>query len=137
MDNLLWEPFLSMLDFGAFIVLWLVQLVIYPSFLQLSPKRLLIWHQCYTFRVSFILIPLLSMQLIGWFLKLFYRITLPNLLGLLALLSCWGLTFFISVPIHQKIAKGNTDKWLLMRLIYTNWFRTFLWSLVFVIGVFS
>ena len=137
MDKLDLYQCLRMLDFGALVVLWLGQLVIYPSFLQLEPHKLTNWHQCYTFRVSFVLIPLLSAQLLGWFLTVFQNPNLPNLLGLSALIACWGLTFFISVPIHQKIAMGDTDTSLLERLVHSNWIRTVLWSSVFVIGVFG
>ena len=128
---------LRILDFGALIILWLVQLVIYPSFLQLAPQKLSTWHQCYTFRVSFILVPLLSIQLLGWILTVLKSPNLPNLIGFSALVSCWGLTFFISVPIHRKIGEGITDRTLIEKLIQTNWIRTVLWSLVFLIGVFS
>ena len=54
----------SLVDFGMCVVLWLVQLVIYPSFLRVEPSELITWHKAYTFRVSFVILPLMFGQLV-------------------------------------------------------------------------
>ena len=47
----------SLVDFGMCVVLWLVQLVIYPSFLRVDSNDFLAWHKAYTSRVSFVILP--------------------------------------------------------------------------------
>lgn len=118
------------------IVLWLVQLVIYPSFLRIEAGQLLSWHQTYTFRVSFVIMPLMLAQLAlavaaataesaGW---------LDGLVLVLVLL-CWGLTFFVSVPLHRKIDAGDLNQPTRLALIRTNWPRTALWTVIFCLGL--
>lgn len=126
----------SLIDFGMLTVLWLVQLVIYPSFLRIEAGQLLSWHQTYTFRVSFVIMPLMLAQLglavlaataesAGW---------LDGLVLALVLL-CWGLTFFVSVPLHRKIDTGDLSLPTRLALIRTNWPRTALWTAIFCLGL--
>ena len=122
-----------LLDFGMVVVLWLVQLVIYPSFLRVAPDALTDWHRCYTFRVSFVLIPLLFGQLgvVGWQA---WQGGPAAQLSLGCLLGCWALTFFVSVPLHRRMAAGDTSAATREALVRTNWPRTVLWTVVLVLG---
>ena len=122
-----------LLDFGMVVVLWLVQLVIYPSFLRVAPEALTEWHRCYTFRVSFILIPLLFGQLgaVGWQA---WHGGVADRAALGCLLGCWGLTFGVSVPLHRRLAAGDTATATRQALVRTNWPRTLLWTAVWALG---
>ncbi len=125
----------TLLDFGMVVILWLVQLVIYPSFLSCDEKRLVAWHRRYTSRVAWVIIPVMFSQLlvVAW---LSWQYPHPaNLYALLALLACWTLTFAVSVPLHRKIDAGDTTVLTLERLIRTNWPRTILWTAAFLIGL--
>jgi hypothetical protein len=125
----------TVLDFGMVVLLWLVQRVIYPSFLECSEERLVVWHKTYVKRVGPIIMPMMLMQLfcLAW---LTYKNPDPaNLVALVALIACWVLTFAVSVPLHQKIDAGDTSRKTICSLIHTNWPRTILWTLVFVLGV--
>lgn len=51
-------------DFGLLVLIWLVQLVIYPSFLHYVNKELMIWNKIYTVFISLVLIPLMFGQLV-------------------------------------------------------------------------
>ena len=42
------EAIRSVVDFGAVVLIWLVQLVIYPSFLHYAESDLVNWHKIYT-----------------------------------------------------------------------------------------
>jgi hypothetical protein len=127
----------SLVDFGMCVVLWLVQLIIYPSFLRIEPSQLTAWHQAYTFRVSFIIVPLLFAQLgLATFAAITQRAAL-DLIVLALVLLCWTLTFFVSVPLHNKLAQGDLSETTRRRLIRTNWPRTILWTSIFVIGLYS
>lgn len=118
------------------VVLWLVQLVIYPSFLRIDPSQLAAWHQTYTFRVSFVIMPLMLGQLAfavwGVIGEGAARI---DLVVLALVLICWALTFFVSVPIHRKIDAGDLSQKTLQALVRTNWPRTILWTAIFFLGL--
>lgn len=88
----------TLVDFGMVVVLWLVQLVIYPSFLQCEPARLIQWHQTYTSRVSWVIIPLMFTQLplVAW--MAWQAPSVGHVLAFAAVLGCWGLTFAVAVP---------------------------------------
>ncbi|MEM7790980.1 MAG: hypothetical protein AAF546_06245 [Verrucomicrobiota bacterium] len=122
-------------DFGMFTILWLVQLVIYPSFLHIAEEKRVAWHRKYTSRVAYVIVPMMFTQLfcIIWFT---YRDGgVLNILSVILVSVCWILTFFVSVPLHEKISRGEGDPLVLKRLIQTNWPRTILWTLIFVIGI--
>lgn len=132
---LTFEDLHVLMDFGMCIVLWLVQLVIYPGFLRLKDDQLTAWHRVYTFRVSFIIMPLMLAQLglAGW--AAFGDPSVLNLGILVAVLACWALTFLVSVPLHNKLSRGSLSLPVREQLIRTNWPRTLLWSLIFVFGL--
>ena len=126
----------SLVDFGMCVVLWLVQLVIYPSFLRVKTSDLLAWHKAYTFRVSFVILPLMFGQLVLAILSVLEDPSILEWLASAFVLVCWILTFFVSVPLHRKIEQNDTTKETRQKLITTNWPRTILWSLVFGLGLF-
>ena len=125
----------SLVDFGMCVVLWLVQLVIYPSFLRIEPSELPAWHKAYTFRVSFVILPLMLGQLMLAILGLLGDPSILEWVAFAFVLVCWILTFFVSVPLHRKIEQNDTTKEIRQKLITTNWPRTILWSLIFGLGV--
>ncbi|MEC7274574.1 MAG: hypothetical protein VXU48_04950 [Verrucomicrobiota bacterium] len=125
----------SLVDFGMCVVLWLVQLVIYPSFLRIEPSELPAWHKAYTFRVSFVILPLMLGQLMLAILGLWGDPSILEWVAFAFVLVCWILTFFVSVPLHRKIEQNDTTKETRQKLITTNWPRTILWSLIFGLGV--
>ena len=124
-------------DTGMLVVLWMVQLVIYPSFLSLEGSKLIDWHKTYTFRVSFIIIPFMFTQLGCAVVFAVREGRMTDWLVLALVLLCWALTFFISLPLHHKISQGDLSPETRCRLISTNWPRTLLWTAIFVAGNFS
>jgi hypothetical protein len=122
-----------LVDAGLMVLIWLVQLVIYPSFTYYQPKDLLKWHQQYTTRLAFVVIPLMLSQLVLAIVAVFYQLDLVNSCSLLIVLFLWIFTFTFFAPLHHKISEGNTNQSLLQLLIRRNWIRTFLWSFLFII----
>lgn len=126
----------AIVDFGLVVLIWIVQLVIYPSFLYFKDEDLLRWHDRYTTRITVVVMPLMIAQAVMYSIKFLDK---PSLyLGLLGamILSCWAITFAISVPLHQKIASGKMMRKSSQALIDTNWYRTILWTLVFIVSLF-
>ena len=126
----------TLLDFGMVVLLWLVQRVIYPSFLECSEDRLVDWHKTYVKRVGLIIVPMMFTQLplVGWLT--WKSPDLYNIGALVCLIGCWGLSFAVSVPLHNKVDTGDTSRETLQALVNTNWPRTVLWTTAFVLGIF-
>ena len=124
-----------LIDFGLVILIWMTQLVVYPSFTHFQVSDLVSWHQKYTTAVSIIVMPLMIGQValhtyvisqsFNW-LKLVVAI----LIGL-----AWVNTFFFAVPLHNKIGVGEEVLQSAKDLVQTNWYRTALWSVVFLLGI--
>ena len=126
----------SLVDFGMCVVLWLVQLVIYPSFLRVEPSKLIAWHKVYTFCVSFVILPLMFGQLVLTILSVLEGPSILEWVAFAFVLVCWILTFFVSVPLHRKIEQNDITRETRQKLITTNWPRTILWSVIFGLGLF-
>ncbi len=124
-----------LVDSGLVVLIWSVQLIIYPSFLYYEPKNLRDWHTAYTPRITVIVAPLMFGQLIYAGLVLFQTISFFSISYASLVLASWLLTFFIFIPIHYKIQNGNTDRLILSRLVNLNWIRTFVWSAILVLSL--
>lgn len=120
------------IDFGLVILIWMVQLTVYPSFKHFTRDGLLHWHSRYTKNMAIIVIPLMFGQLIIYSYQVFASQNLFSILGLAIVILLWVSTFVQFVPMHQQI-NGNqhTDK-TLAQLVMRNWIRTALWSVLFV-----
>lgn len=120
---------------GLFVLIWIVQLVIYPSFCFYTEERLKIWHRSYTVRISIVVLPLMLGQLLFYLYSAFNVAVVMDYALLFLVILTWLITFLISVPLHDKIEKKtNTIKYR-EQLVKTNWFRTLLWSLIFIISL--
>ncbi|NHF61051.1 hypothetical protein FK220_016990 [Flavobacteriaceae bacterium TP-CH-4] len=120
-------------DFGLVILIWMVQLVVYPSFRYYKKSDLMRWHERYTKAISIIVVPLMFGQL---FLVIFqivevFDVVTATLMGLV--IAVWISTFAQFVPMHHAIAKGDLKDGLLRKLVRQNWLRTFLWSTILII----
>lgn len=119
-------------DFGLVILIWLVQLVIYPSFLFYSKEQLIPWHQKYTVGISFIVIPLMFGQLILAILQLINEMTIYTISSMVLIILVWTSTFIVFVPMHNKIASGDGNTKVLHQLVKQNWLRTIVWTIIFI-----
>ena len=124
-------------SFGLVVLIWLVQVIIYPAFAEIAPDRFARWHSGYTRAVTWIVMPLMLGQvvLIGWLL--FAR---PGPWAFLAtgmVAVAWVATFTLSVPAHEKLRAGGLDGGVVRRLVATNWIRTVAWSLAFLLLLFA
>ena len=104
----------------------MTQILSYPLLLKLSKSDFYDYYDSYTKRISFIVIPLMTFEVL---LSIILNITLNNFylfVSNILLLFVWGSTFFIQVPIHNKLS-FNHSYLLINKLIFTNWIRTTSW----------
>ncbi|WP_299254463.1 hypothetical protein [uncultured Aquimarina sp.] len=121
-----------LLDFGLLILIWIVQLIIYPSFEHFQKQDLMKWHSVYTVRIGVVVMPLMIGQLLINVIFVYKSFSIYTLISLILVVVVWLSTFLQFVPMHSYISDGNFDSKLINRLINLNWLRTFLWTTVFL-----
>lgn len=124
-------------DFGLVVLIWIVQLIIYPGFRYYTPADLAVWHPKYANLITLIVGPLMLAQvgLVGW--ELLNRFSWLTLVSAVLVGLMWVSTAVQAVPVHNAIAAGETSPETLARLVNVNWVRTVGWTIIFVLGVVS
>ncbi len=121
-------------DSGLLVLIWLVQLIIYPSFRYTEEKVFIGWHSRYTALIGLIVTPLMFLQVgVEVFCFLAQDIRWQRILILLVI---WLATFSLSVPCHSRLHGAGKNMIVIQRLVTTNWIRTLCWSLLFLETVF-
>jgi len=112
-------------------LIWTIQVVHYPSFLWVNQINFKNFEAFHSFRISLIVMPVMILEIITAFLmtSLFYKHSDSFLFNInfLLILLIWASTFLLSVPCHSVLNNGYNES-AINRLIYTNWLRTFLWT---------
>ena len=121
-----------LLDFGLVVLIWMIQRIVYPSFLDYNTENLVVWHRKYTNRLSPIVIPLMFGQLSVIIYQIAKSFNLYTVFSLVIILLIWIATFLQFVPIHSNISKGRMSERMLKELVNKNWIRTVLWTLLFL-----
>ena len=113
-------------------VIWVVQLVQYPSFAYINPESFTKYHDDYRFWITPVVAPPMIVELLTSICLVFYppeNIDLRFILfGLILTVITWASTFFLQVPLHEKLAAGFAAE-THAALVNTNWLRTAAWSL--------
>ena len=121
-------------DFGLLVLIWLVQLVIYPGFSYYQKHDLLRWHKKYTIRLGYVVMPLMIGQLSLAIVQVINDFTMLSTVSLGLIIGVWLSTFLQFVPLHRKISSNVFDNAILKQLVQRNWLRTVLWTLIFVLS---
>lgn len=124
-----------LLDFGLMILIWLVQLIIYPGFSYYQKNNLIQWHKQYTQRLAYIVMPLMVGQLCLSVIGIFNKFSVLKAIDLVLIITVWLSTFLQFVPLHYKISSNLINDKDLKHLVLRNWLRTILWTLIFILGV--
>ena len=110
--------------------------VTYPSFKLIKSSLFSEFHKSYTNKMLFIVAPVMILELISSLFLVIFDISDNNTeIGLLiSLLLIWFLTFFIIVPIHNKLTV-NYNKDLNQKLIKFNGLRTIFWIIKLILFI--
>jgi uncharacterized membrane protein len=109
-------------------IIWYVQLVHYPSFTSIASETFCEFHTQHSRRTTFlVLVPMLvelaSSAALVWESPEPFVFVLAGLT-----LLTWALTFLVSVPLHNCLARGK-DHQAISKLKNSNWLRTLTWTL--------
>tara|TARA_Y100000816_G_scaffold107126_1_gene74676 strand:- start:34 stop:408 length:375 start_codon:yes stop_codon:yes gene_type:complete len=111
-------------------VIWVIQLVHYPSFHFIELKQYTTFQRFHMSRISFVVIPAMLTELFTLILFIISTDpidTLVTVSGLLLVLI-WLMTAVFFSGVHQKLTLGY-DKTVVDKLVKLNWGRTLLWTL--------
>lgn len=122
-----------LVDFGLVVLIWLVQLVVYPSFGRFARADLLRWHPVYTRRVSFVVLPLMVAQLGLALVELGGEPIVGAWWSAAFVAVAWVVTFAWSVGCHRRIAEGRDTPRAIASLLRSNAVRTVAWTAVFAV----
>jgi hypothetical protein len=127
-------------DSGLLVLIWLVQLVIYPSFKYYSVENLHKWHSVYTSKITIVVLPLMLAQLVlSIWLAFENKFLIFNIIDLTLVLTTWISTFVTFVPLHQKIdsAQHKDNAVYISKLVTKNWLRTIIWTALFFLTLYK
>ena len=125
-------------DSAALVLIWLVQLVIYPVFTYLARTDFARWHPVYTRRVTLVVLPVMVGQVIIYGLSLVTGTahwTVWLNAGIIALV--WGITFFRAVPLHALLDAPDLEDHVATAVLLNriNAWRVGVWTVVWGISV--
>ena len=122
-----------LVDFGLVILIWMTQLIVYPSFIYYQPIDLTRWHDRYTTTVSAIVLPLMIAQVGLHVAVTLNNFSVWNIIAGILVFTVWVHTFFFAMQLHGQVAKNPREKAFLVKLLKINWYRTVAWTLIFLI----
>ena len=133
-NELINQDLIIMVNIFLFSLILITQFVSYPLFLKAGKEQFSKYHQSYTFYISTIVLPAMVLELLLSFNQIIHGIDFFSVFNLIIIGIIWLSTFFIQVPIHNKIAY-RYDKKLIKKLILTNWIRTCAWTCKLIICI--
>ena len=118
--------------------IWVVQLCVYPRFMEIAPEKFVGAHLRHSFGIGLIVAPLMVVEILTAIFLVWVGVGGVVQWVVLALtLSTWVSTAFIQAPCHTRLMQGF-DAAKCRFLTRSNWLRTGLWSvkgiLVFVLA---
>ena len=122
------------IDSCLFVLIVIVQIIVYPSFIYYERENLLKWHKIYTKKIALIVLPLMLSQLTISLIQVYLVATITSITNVLLVLFLWIVTLLKFAPMHTEISKGNFNRKFLNKLIYLNWMRTTAWFILLILS---
>jgi hypothetical protein len=104
-----------------------VQLVVYPQFGRVGAVEFTGYHAAHSRGITWIVGPLMLGELLAAIAWVVSRATAASVAGLVLVGVVWATTALLSVPQHDVLARGFTER-AHARLVTTNWLRTLAWT---------
>ncbi len=128
-----WRAAALAVDTGLVVLVWLVQLIIYPTFAAVEPARFRTWHRGYSRRIATVVVPLMVAQALlhGW--GLLTALDAAAVVAAGCVVGAWLATFLGAVPCHRRLAAAGCEPRVLRSLLRWNLVRAVAWTLVPVV----
>ena len=111
-------------------LIWFVQIVHYPLFSEVGETKFVKYEKLHCKRTSYVVVPLMLVELITGVLLLQLPGNLPKnflLANFALIILIWLSTAFLQSPAHTKLTKSFTHS-VHLKLVASNWIRTILWT---------
>ena len=111
-------------------VIWVIQLVHYPSFHFIELKQYTTFQRFHMSRISYVVIPAMLTELFTIILIVISMDQIDTLVlaSAILLIFIWLMTAVFFSGVHQKLTLGY-DQTVVDKLVKLNWGRTLLWTL--------
>ena len=111
-------------------VIWVIQLVHYPSFHFIELKQYTTFQRFHMSRISYVVIPAMLTELFTLILIVISMDQIDTLVlaSAILLIFIWLMTAVFFSGVHQKLTLGY-DQTVVDKLVKLNWGRTLLWTL--------
>ena len=111
-------------------VIWIIQLVHYPSFHFIELKQYTTFQRFHMSRISYMVIPAMLTELFTLILIVISMDQIDTLVlaSAILLIFIWLMTAVFFSGVHQKLTLGY-DQTVVDKLVKLNWGRTLLWTL--------
>ena len=111
-------------------VIWVIQLVHYPSFHFVELKQYTTFQRFHMARISYVVIPAMLTELFTLILIVISMDQIDTLVlaSAVLLIFIWLMTAVFFSSVHQKLTLGY-DQTVVDKLVKLNWGRTLLWTL--------
>ncbi|MGB5982776.1 MAG: hypothetical protein WBG46_11590 [Nonlabens sp.] len=132
------EIFRLAVDFGLMVLIWMVQLLIYPGFEFLNKDTFHDWHRKYARNMTFIVAPLMFAQV--FMVVYFFYFHAPqfatNVIYATLVALTWISTFLIFIPLHNKLDNEPHNVDTCCKLTQHNWIRVILWTGIVLLDIY-
>ena len=113
-------------------IIWLVQFVTYPQFLDVNAADFPAYHRHHTHAIGLVVAPLMIFELglaahSAWHFR-HSRFRVAMILGAALVAALWLVTFLVQVPLHETLSAGRSER-SIEQLVGSNWNRTALWTI--------
>ncbi len=114
-------------------IIWFIQIVHYPMFLEIVPASFTKYETAYANRMGFVAGPLMIAELLSSALLLLPSLRPPTVtgaqawLGLALVALLWASTAFLQVPLHNQLHTAYNAA-AIHKLVLSNWIRTAGWT---------
>ncbi len=113
-------------------LIWFVQIVHYPLFLQVGQDAFFSYAREHQRRTTLVVAPIMLIEAATAISLVVLApagpLAVAAWLGLGLLIAIWLSTAFVQVPLHRRLLSGF-DPQVIVQLAHSNWFRTFAWTL--------
>ena len=111
-------------------VIWVIQLVHYPSFNFIELKQYTTFQRFHMARISYVVIPAMLTELFTLILIVISMDYIDTLVlaSAISLIFIWLITAVFFSGVHQRLTLGY-DQTVVDKLVKLNWGRTLLWTL--------
>lgn len=114
-------------------LIWTVQLVHYPGFALVPATGFAAYHRAHLRRMGWVVMAPMVAELLLAAAWTWVAGTAVAWAGLGLLLVIWAVTFFVSVPLHNRLVTDGPAYATVYGLVRTNWLRTLAWTVRLVV----